>query len=133
MAYNGYLIKVNGVTIPHKYIALESYSVTYSTQDLDSYRDAMGYLHRTVLAHKVIKVEFTTPILRQADVMAFMSIINSAYSLASEKKVNISAFNPETNDYRTATCYVPDIKFTIRENSPSGFIYNPVRVAFIEY
>lgn len=135
MAYSGYLIKLgsNAVEIPLKYICLDSYSVTYSTQDIDSYRDATGVLHRNVLPNRVVKVEFTTPIMRAADVMTFMSIINGAYANSSTKTVSVKWYNPESNDYKTMDCYVPDITFTIKENSPSGFIYNPVRIAFIGY
>lgn len=133
MAYNGYLLKLNNVTMPLKYIMLESYTVTYSTQDLDSYRDATGVLHRNVLAHKVMKAEFTTPIMRQNDVKSFMSIINTAYSDSTSKTVSVEFYNPENNNYVTMSSYVPDISFTIKENSPQGFVYNPVRVAFIGY
>lgn len=133
MAYNGYLLKLNGTTMPLKYISLETYTVTYSTQDIDSYRDVTGVLHRNVLSHKVMKAEFNTPPMYQKDVVSFMSIINAAYSDSTTKTVSVEFYSPETNAYVTMTSYVPDISFTIKENSPRGFIYNPVRVAFIGY
>ena len=50
MAFQGYLIKVGNYPIPLTYMKLESYkSAPDQRQDLDSFRDADGYLHRTVL------------------------------------------------------------------------------------
>ena len=60
MAYNGYLIKVGDYKIPHSYISAESYSAYRNIQDLDSYRDGNGKLHRTALSHVPNKVEFET-------------------------------------------------------------------------
>lgn len=133
MAYQGYLIKIGSTSIPLKYFCIDSYKVSYHTQDIDSYRDATGVLHRNVLPHRVMKAEFTTPTMYASDVAAFMSILNSNYSGSPLKTATVTFYNPENNDYVAMTSYIPDIEFSIRENSPRGFIYNPVRVAFIGY
>ena len=133
--YNNYLIKIGSpaVEIPLSYISLDSFSVTRATQDLDSYRDATGVLHRNVLGHKVGKVEFTTPIITQKNLTALLSLISSNYSDATAKTLAVEAWCIEIGDYLQMTCYVPDITPKIMQNSPLGLIYEPVRIAFIEY
>lgn len=133
MAYNGYLIKIGNTQIPNKYIAIESFKVTKHTQDIDSYRDATGVLHRNVLSHRVMKAEFTTPTMYASDVNALMTIINSKYTDSATKTATVEFYDAETNSYTSMTSYVPDIEFNVKENSPRGLIYNPVRIAFIGY
>ena len=133
MAYSDYLIKVGTKKIPNKYISLESFKVTKHTQDIDSYRDATGKLHRNVLSHKVMKAEFTTPTMYASDVDALMTLISGQYSDANTKTVTVDFYDAETQTYVSMPAYVPDIEFNIKENSPRGFIYNPVRIAFIGY
>lgn len=134
MAYQNYLLSCNGSKLNNNYISLSSYSVTYSTIDLDSYRDANGVLHRTALTHKVGKIEFNTPYMKQKDVEALTQWLRNAIaSNPTEKRTNVTFYNPELNAYTTQSMYVPDITFKIAENSPQGFIYEPVRIAFIGY
>lgn len=135
MAYNGYLLKLNGYTVPEKMIQYDSFNVLLSTTDLDSYRDADGYLHRNALSHKVAKVEFNTPILQSGDFETFMANVRSQYSNSTEKKIlNCSVYIIETNSYVTCDMYLPDITPSIlKKNSDGSFLYNPVRFAFIGY
>lgn len=56
MAYAGFLIRVGSYKIPHSWIRAETYTVTKTGQDLDSYRDANGLLHRNALTHWVAKI-----------------------------------------------------------------------------
>lgn len=46
MAYSGFLIKVGDYTVPFRYIEAKKYKCSIKGQDLDSYRDANGILHR---------------------------------------------------------------------------------------
>lgn len=135
MAYNGYLLKLNGYTVPEKFIQYDSYSVLLSTTDLDSFRDADGTLHRTALAHKVAKVEFNTPIIHSKDFENIMANIRAKYSSAIEKKItNCSVYIIETNSYVTCDMYLPDITPSIlKKNSDGSFYFNPIRFAFIGY
>ena len=61
MAYKGYLLKIGDWEFPLKYIRAETYVALRSGQDLDSYRDADGNLHRTALDNFLYKIEFETP------------------------------------------------------------------------
>lgn len=135
MAYNGYLLKLNGYTLPEKFIQYDSFNVLLSTTDLDSYRDANGVLHRNALAHKVAKVEFNTPPMTTTEFESIMSNIRGQYSNAIEKKItNCSVYIIETNSYVTCDMYLPDITPSIiKKNADGSFLLNPVRFAFIGY
>lgn len=127
MSYNGYLLKVDGVIFPNDLIAFGTFSLTpKQRQDLDSYRDSTGYLHRNILPHMPSKIEFTTKLLHDADRVALENILK-----------NRDAFNLEfwDTEYRSGKFYSPDIKYEIYDiEKVSGDIrYKPVRIAMIEY
>lgn len=134
MAYEGYLIKVGNYKIPHKYIKAESYSAYRSIQDLDSYRDANGVLHRTALTHVLNKVEFETiPLMTEAEFIELMSNIQSNYINQNERKVNATVYIPETGTYVTQEMYMPDIQPQIYGIFNNVIKYQPIRLAFIGY
>ena len=134
MAYAGFLIQVGSYKIPHSWIRAETYTVTKTGQDLDSYRDANGLLHRNALTHWIAKVEFETPALKNnTEVAAFMNSISANYTNATEKKANVIAYIPETDSYTTQEMYMPDITFTIYSANATEIKYNQFRVAFIGY
>lgn len=134
VAYAGFLIQVGSYKIPYSWIRAETYSVTKSGQDLDSYRDANGILHRNTLSHWVAKVEFETPGLKNnTEVAAFMNCISANYTNATEKKANVTVYIPELDGYITQEMYIPDIQFTIYSANNTEVKYNQFRVAFIGY
>lgn len=135
MAYNGYLLKVGNYIIPtDKYIKADDYSVLWSGQDIDSYRDADGQLQRTALEHRLGKIEFNTPpMLTDLDIEELMSNISSQYINETEKSCNVEFYNPETFSYITQKMYVPDITFPIYGNYGGRIHYNSIRFAFIAY
>ncbi len=134
MAYNNYLIKVGSYIIPLKYIKANAYTATYAGQDLDSYRDTDGVLHRQALDHPCLKVEFeTVPMLTNTEMSTLMSNIRSNYLNATEKKVHVSAYVPEIDSYIEGDCYIPDISFSIYGVFNNVIKYNSIRLAFIQY
>ena len=134
MAYSGFLIKVGDYKIPHSWIKAETYSVLRSGQDLDSYRDSDGKLHRTALEHFLGKVEFETPPLKtNTEVSSFMKKIRDQYINKTEKKANVTFYVPELDDYKTQEMYVPDITFQIYFADKEVIKYNSFRLAFIAY
>jgi len=135
MAYAGYLVKVGDYTIPaNKFIRAESYKVTLSVQDLDSYRDANGVLHRTVLNHRVNKMEFETPAMLTNTQMAelFSNIANN-YTVPAERKFIGTFYVPELDAYVSQDMYMSDPSFTIYGIFDGVIKYNPIRIAFIAY
>lgn len=133
--YNGYLVKVNGTVFPMKYIAEKSYIVHPDQRlDLDSERDATGVLHRSVVNHMPNKIEFTTLPLNNAEVAEITRITRLGPSNRS-RDVTLELYNPETDGYETARCYIPNLDYTIDwiDNEKKVIHYSPVRYAFIEY
>lgn len=134
MAYNGFLIKVGDYKIPHNWIKADTYSVLRSGQDLDSYRDSNGKLHREALEHFLGKVEFETPPLKtNTEVAEFMKKIRDQYTSKTEKKANVTFFVPELDDYIEQEMYIPDIPFKIYYADKVEIKYNSFRLAFIAY
>lgn len=135
MAYEGWLIKVGDYTIPEdKYMKADGYSVTRNVQDLDSYRDAFGVLHRTALEHAPLKVEFETPaMLTDRDFQSLMSRIRKNYTVESERKVRATVYVPELGRYVTQDMYMPDITTSVLWICRGVIHYNPIRIAFIGY
>lgn len=128
MAFSGYLIKVGSNNIPNRFISLKSYKSTPNRQqDLDSYRDANGYLKRNILPHTATTIQFSTPYLRLADKQALQAF------LPSRKKLSLTYWNDETNAYATGDFYIPDVEYAIYSVTATDIIYMPIAYEFIEY
>ena len=135
MAYQGYLIKVGDYIISGKdFIRADSYNATLIVQDLDSYRDMEGVLHRTALTHRVNKIEFETrAMLTDTQMEELLSNIRNNYINASERKVSATVYVPELNEYMTQDMYLADLQFSMYGVFNGVIRYNPVRFAFIAY
>jgi hypothetical protein len=131
MAFNNYYIKVGSYTIPLDYMKVESYtSMPDQRQDLDSYRDADGYLHRTVLSHTATKIEFETPHLWRWQMQELIQGIKANLTSNLERKCTVTYYDDEIDDYKTGTFYLPG---TMEYKVFNKQIYAPTRFAFIEY
>lgn len=133
MAYSGFLLKMNGITIPHKYMKHDSYNVKVNTQDLGSWQDANGVLHRTVLEHSQIKIEWNFPFATNLYLQEILSIFRSIWGTARERKTECTVYVPEWDEYYTGTFYMPDTQFKIYSVSGNEIKYRDVRFALIEY
>lgn len=134
MAYAGYLVQVGSYNIPLSFIRAESYKATHLIQDLDSYRDANGLLHRNALSHVPDKVEFEcVPMLTNTEMNAVVSSIRAQFSASAERKASVSMYVPELDSYVTQDMYMPDPEFTMYYADGSMIQYNAVRFAFIGY
>lgn len=140
MAFSGYLIKVgtgnSKVEIPLKYMRAETYKVTPNQRmEWSAERDTTGVLHRTTVANKPPKIEFETPLMNNTDIAALNTIIQGAYSNADERKLSVEYYDPESNTYKTHTCYMPDVAYKIRnvDTVKNVINYEQLRYAFIGY
>lgn len=135
MAYAGYLVKVGTYTIPLSFIKAESYKVTHLIQDLDSYRDADGVLHRNALSHVPDKCEFEcVPMLTNTEISTVVNAIRGQFTNAAERKASVTIYIPETDSYVTnEAMYMPDPEYSIYYADSSIIQYNSVRFAFIGY
>lgn len=136
MSYIGYLLKINGTQLPNKYIQLSTYAITPNQRmESSAERDTTGVLHRTTCEHTATKIEFQTPYLKGSDIEALNKLLALADNLSRD--VSIEYFDPETQMYKTADCYVPDIQYTIYNEidvpGDKDLLFMPTRYAFIEY
>ncbi len=140
MAYSGYLIKLlggNGTeTLPFKYMGLSSYKCT-PDQRLESKaaRASTGILHRTTVEHKATKIEFSTPPITNIELSTLNAMLQRHFTDSLQRKIVIEYYDMEIDGYRTATCYMPDVDYTIDriDNANNIVYYQAVRYAFIEY
>lgn len=132
MAYAGYLARVGSYEIPINSIIAKSYKVTYSVLDLDSYRDANGYLHRQAL-RKIPTVEMTIEPKDTSEIGAIWNNITSQFTSSMERKVSASIFVPEINDYYSGDFYIPDTDFSIRNVDSTKVYYEPLKLKMIGY
>ena len=140
MAFSGYLIKVgpsgSEVEIPLKYMRAETYSVTPNQRlEWSAERDVTGVLHRETTPNMPPKIEFNTPLMTNKDIKALNTILSSAYSNATERKLSVTYYDPESDTYKTHDCYMPDVKYEIRnvDTAHNVINYEELRYAFIGY
>lgn len=140
MAFSGYLIKVgpsgSEVEIPLKYMRAETYSVTPDQRlEWSAERDVTGVLHRETVANMPPKIEFNTPLMTNSDINALNTILSTAYSVAAERKLRVTYYDPESDSYKAHDCYMPDVKYEMRmvDTVNNVIHYNELRYAFIGY
>ncbi len=132
MGYGGYLIKVGNYKVPFSYIQ-PPFSPNIKGQDLDSYTDDDGVLHRNALENKVIKIEWNTPSMDEEELRKFADRLLEEYVGKAEKKCQVTAYMPEIGKYVTMMCYVPDLEFNVTYADENTLEYDSLRVAFIGY
>ena len=135
MVFEGYLMKAGAATFPHKYIQISTYQTTPSQrQDLDSYQDSQGSLHRTVLPHDRSKIVFKTmDDLKLAEKQEIQAFFNGAMTNVRERKVSLIYWNDESNAYATGSFYIPDVTYPIKRIEADNIVYDSVEYHLIEY
>ena len=142
MAYNGYLIKVihtesvnTDYVIPMQYVTYDSYQMTYSVMDSSAKRNGKGVLIRKPLPHKVPHCSIQLRELNNVQLAEVFKGIQDRYISAIAKKVRLSVFIPEINDYKEDDFYIPDIEITIQhiEQRSNTIKYDAINLEFIGY
>ena len=138
--FAGWLIKcvTNGtpVEIPLKYMRAETYTVTPDQRmEWSAERDVTGVLHRETVQNLPPKIEFNTPLMTNSDINALNSIIKAAFTSYLQRNITIQFYDPERNQYWEWDCYMPDVKYHIRNADTVNNIinYEELRYAFIGY
>lgn len=131
--FEGWLLKINGVEFPTKYIRAETYTVTPDQEtDLDDYTDNDGVFHRNILPAKATKIEFSTPHMWLQDMRKVLEIIPDN---DNDNYVSITYWNPRKMVYQSGTAYISDVSWEpyLVDVSRNNIMYKEVRFAFIEY
>ena len=75
-------------------IRAETYKIIPSArQDVDSYRDANGLLHRNTVEHTATSIQFNTIVLKEPKMVELMHFLNS-HADKPEWKFKIKYYNP---------------------------------------
>ena len=132
MAYGGYLLKIGDYTVPTSIIKADSYSAYENMQDVDPWTDANGYLHRTAVTLKAIKVEFETHAGMYSDEFdEFMENVQKQFANSTERGCYITAYIPQTRKYVTQYGYMADIEPSIYGVFDGKIMYNACKFSFI--
>ena len=94
-------------------------------------RDTTGMLHRETCEHTATKIEFNTPYIRGVEVAELNTLLGIAGD--HQRNVTVDYFDPETQSYKSADCYMPDVQYSIYSEINNDLLYSPIRYAFIEY
>lgn len=138
MAFDGNLLKVGTYTFPLDFIKADTFVIAPNQrQDLDSGvdADADGELIRQVLPHTRTKIEFNIPCLHYKQKQELMRNLKSQYLNYGERRVPVTYFDDENDEYKTGIFYMPDIQWQYKmvDKKNADILYNETRVAFIEY
>ena len=132
MAFNGsWLIKVGSFEFPLRLIKYGSYVIAPAQrQDVDSYVDGDGYLHRNPVVHTRSKITFETIPMSVKDMEGLMQAITDNYSNGLEKKVVLTYYEPEYSNYITGEFYMAATQEYTMLNKQ---YYDSVKFVFVEY
>ena len=137
LTYQWQTNSVPKIEFPMKYISVESYKITPNQRmEQKATRNARGYLVRVTLEHMPVKIEFETlDGLTSENVGEISARLSFRYDNPTERKITIEYYDPETDMYKTAQCYMPDVEYLIHhiDKENNLVIYNKLRYAFIEY
>ena len=134
--FEGYLFKSGNDIFPHEYIVYESYStLPNSREEIKAYRDD-NTRNLTRVTAQGTKSSFsfkTRPYLHLADVEKILEFFTSHESSSLERKINLTYWNNENLEYKTADFYRADITFTIKKITDDDIIYNEAEISLVEY
>ncbi len=103
-------------------------------QDLDSYRDADGVLHRTALSHTATIVEFDLIMLKESKMRPLVDSIVSNYINYNERDAQCTYFDPETGTTKTGHFYIDsNLSFSVFAVWDGEIVYNEQHFKFVEY
>lgn len=127
--FKGYFLKNGTVVLDNTIIAKGGYRCTPRIRtDKNSYIDGNGALHRTILPIKRSKISIET-----VPSLTFDEKLKLQAMFPSRDSTILQYWNDESNNYETATFYVPDIDYTIEQIEDGEPLYNAISIELISY
>ena len=116
-------------------IKADSYKITPNArQDLDSYRDTEGLLHRNALAHTATIVEFDTIPMWDTNFSAMMASLQGSYISWVERDGNCTYYDPELRTTTTGHFYLDsNFQVSIKQQWGTRKLYDSCHFKFVEY
>ena len=137
MSFNGTLISFGDYSINKgtflNNISAQSYKAVKNVQDTDSYRNANGVLVRNSLEHIPITVEFDTLPITNKEWQKLITNIKKNYIIELERKVSVTAYVPEDDDYITQEMYMVQPEPVIDYIEEDTIYYLPIHIKLIGY
>lgn len=128
MDFDGNYVYVNDVPFPSELIAEDGYECIPNQEiDKNSYRDGRGTLHRFILPEKP-----STVIIRTIDLSYSQKIIVKSFFIP-RTVITMRYWNDETDNYETATFYVPPVKYIHKYQRNQIPYYKGLELEFIAY
>ena len=136
--FEGWLIKFGEQIMPNDYLLVEGWESTPNQRtEIDAYRDGNNLLHRETSENFKSKIVMSVADLDLADKIRFLDIVNSGMIDAKERKVEVTYWNDEINQYITSPTgfYIPDIKWVIEsvDEEEKNIHYKKFTITLIEY
>ena len=136
--FEGWLIKFGEQIMPNGYLLVEGWESTPNQRtEIDAYRDGNNLLHRETSENFKSKIVMSVADLDLVDKIRFQEIVNSGMIDAKERKVDVTYWNDETNQYITSPTgfYIPDIKWVIEsvDEEEKNIHYKKFTITLIEY
>lgn len=136
MAFAGYLLKSGNDVFPMKYIEASSWDSTPDQrEEIKAERDdnTRALIRVTAQGKKSVIHFKTRPNLTNAEKMAILNWFTSHETNAIERKITLTFWNEETNDYDTGDFYRPNMKYPIKKIEGTNIIYDAFEFDLIEY
>lgn len=139
--YAGYLLKFGSVTLPNSFLLADGWkSKPNQRVEIKALRDANALLHRVTSPNYKTQLTFNVRSMNLIEKMAFTEAINQAIvgiENQKQRRVVVTYWNDEINDYKTGTFYMPDIEYVIHTTNDKpgqyNIYYKPFQVKLIEY
>jgi hypothetical protein len=128
VAFEGYLLSINNVVIPNKYIDVKAYNITPNKRRIiRDYYDGLGKHHIVYSSHTSTEIDFSTNGLMKAGMRQFLG-----YFPASEN-LTVKYYNDKTDTYQTGIFRLDDdIKFSKYKIRGADIIYKAVNIVLKE-
>lgn len=135
--YKGYLIKAGNSSeiMDMRWIVRKSYrSKPNQREEIEAYRDDYTRnLTRVTAPGLKSNVKFT---IVRADLdtkIAIQSFFNGAMVNKLQRKVHLTIWNDEDNEYQTGYYYLPDIEWTIEDADEDTIYYKETAIELQQY
>lgn len=132
--FSGYLLKCNNNTDNSWLLASSYKSTPNQREEIKAIRDENTRdLTRVTAQGTKTVIEFQTLPVDLAGKKKIQKFFNDAMTDKLQRKVTVTYWNDEDNDYKTSSFYLPDIEFNIDYIDETNIYYSPLTFKLIEY
>lgn len=137
MAFKGYLIKNagNSEVLKGKWIERSTYLATPDQRvEIEAYRDDYTQdLTRVTSPGLKSKIVFKTCPMDLEEKTKFITFFNNAMVDRLQRKVHLTYWNDDVNEYDTGYFYYPDRTWPVKDYTSDNILYDSLEIQLIEY